>query len=81
MAYSAYRLDLATKREKELKKIESRKERNLINAKNPEWKVLVTEDGFVREKIPFSEQAKSLISELGNPPSSQDHKGSSLRSE
>ncbi len=37
---------------------------HLINKKNPEWKVLVTEKGFVRETIPFSQQVNDLINEL-----------------
>lgn len=59
---------LAIQREKELKKWNRAKKENLINKKNPEWKVLVTEDGFVRESKPFSEQVKDLINELGIPP-------------
>lgn len=40
--------DLAIKREKELKKWNRQKKEELINKKNPDWKVLVTENGFVR---------------------------------
>ncbi|GHS96320.1 hypothetical protein FACS189421_01180 [Bacteroidia bacterium] len=42
--------DLAIKREKELKGWNRAKKEDLINKKNPEWKVLVTEHGFVRDK-------------------------------
>ncbi|GHT75274.1 hypothetical protein AGMMS50262_10090 [Bacteroidia bacterium] len=40
--------DLAIKREKELKGWNRAKKEALINKKNPDWKVLVTEKGFVR---------------------------------
>jgi len=56
--------DLAIQREKELKKWNRQKKEDLINKKNPEWKVLVTEKGFVRETIPFSQQVNDLINEL-----------------
>jgi len=42
--------DLAIKREKELKKWNRQKKENLINKKNPEWKELVNEKGFIRDK-------------------------------
>ena len=38
---------LAINRETELKKWSRAKKESLINAKNPEWKELVTEHGFV----------------------------------
>ena len=41
----------AIKREKELKKWNRQKKEELINNKNPEWKVLVDEKGFIRNKI------------------------------
>ena len=56
--------DLAIKREKELKKWNRQKKEDLINKKNPEWKVLVTEKGFVREKNSFSQQVTDLVNEL-----------------
>jgi len=40
--------DLAINREKELKKWNRAKKEALINEKNPDWKELVTESGFVR---------------------------------
>jgi len=40
---------MAIHREKELKKWNRQKKEALINQKNPEWKVLVTENGFMRE--------------------------------
>lgn len=42
--------DLAIAREKELKKWNRQKKEVLINKKNSEWKELVTERGFVRDK-------------------------------
>lgn len=48
--YEAFRyFDLAIQREKELKKWNRHKKESLINQKNPGWKVLVTEDGFIKE--------------------------------
>ena len=40
--------DLAIKREKELKKWNRQKKEDLINEKNPEWKELVNEKGFIK---------------------------------
>ncbi|MEI6141683.1 MAG: GIY-YIG nuclease family protein [Mariniphaga sp.] len=56
--------DLAIRREKELKKWNRQKKVDLINKKNPEWKVCVTEYGFIRNEIPFSEQVSILLKEV-----------------
>ncbi|MBK7095052.1 MAG: hypothetical protein IPH57_08405 [Saprospiraceae bacterium] len=40
------------------------KKKDLINKMNPEWKDLVTEYGFVKEKITFTQQVDDLIKEL-----------------
>ncbi|HPQ13283.1 MAG TPA: GIY-YIG nuclease family protein [Paludibacteraceae bacterium] len=56
--------DLAIQREKELKKWNRQKKEDLINKKNPEWKVLVTEKGFVREKVSIAQQVNHLLNEL-----------------
>ena len=59
--------DLAIQREKEIKKWNRRKKEGLINIKNPEWKVMVTERGFVRDIQSFSQQVSELIKELQLP--------------
>lgn len=51
-------------REKEIKKWSRQKKENLINKVNPEWKVLVTEHGFIRNTVSFSQQVDNLIREL-----------------
>ncbi len=56
--------DLAIKREKELKKWNRQKKEALINKKNPEWKVLATEKGFMHEQVPFVQQVADLLREL-----------------
>lgn len=56
--------ELAIQREKELKKWNRQKKEDLISNLNPEWKVLVTEHGFVRSDKPFSNQVNDLIKEL-----------------
>ena len=75
--------NLAILREKELKKWNRQKKENLINKKNPEWKVLVTEKGFVRNTVPFSQQVSDLENEMRQnieiPP--HDPNGSSVNEE
>ena len=56
--------DLAINREKELKKWNHQKKEYLINKVNPEWKELVSEHGFVRIKVSFSDQVKKLVKEI-----------------
>jgi putative endonuclease len=56
--------DLAIQREKELKKWNRKKKEELINNKNPEWKELVNEKGFVREKKSFSQEVDEVLEEL-----------------
>jgi putative endonuclease len=77
--------DLAIKREKELKKWNRQKKENLINKKNPEWKVLVTEKGFVRNTVPFSHQVSELLTELQQndeiPPFSRNDSAQSMNDE
>ena len=57
-------MELAIRREKELKKWRRDKKESLINLHNPEWKVLATEDGFLRKTIPFERQVDNLVKEL-----------------
>lgn len=56
--------NLAIQREKELKKWSRQKKEDLINKKNLDWKVLVSEHGFIRENKLFSEQVADLLKEL-----------------
>ncbi len=51
----------AIKREKEIKKWSRQKKTDLINKVNPEWNILVTEQGFIREQRLFSEQVKAFL--------------------
>jgi len=46
------------------KKWNRQKKEDLINKKNPEWKVLVTDQGFVKEKITFSQQVNDFLREF-----------------
>jgi putative endonuclease len=55
---------LVLKREKELKKWNRKKKDDLIKKKNPEWKVLVTDQGFVNEKVTFSQQVNDFLTEF-----------------
>ena len=55
---------LAIRREKELKKWNRQKKETLINKKNPEWKELVTEKGFLNTKGSFSQQVDKFLEEL-----------------
>jgi putative endonuclease len=55
---------LAIQREKQLKKWNRQKKENLINTKNPQWKVLVTEEGFVRDRPDEEFQVKETGSSL-----------------
>ena len=57
-------LDLAIKREKELKKWSRQKKENLIKNKNPERKVLATENGFVRDCTPFYQKVNDVVNLL-----------------
>jgi putative endonuclease len=41
--------EMAIAREKEIKKWNRQKKEALINRKNPQWNVLVTEHGFIRD--------------------------------
>ncbi len=56
--------ELAIQREKELKKWNRKRKEDLINKKNPQWIDMVTEHGFVNQKITFSQQVDDLINEM-----------------
>ncbi|KAF0198837.1 MAG: endonuclease containing a URI domain [Bacteroidetes bacterium] len=57
-------IDFAIKREKEIKKWNRKKKEDLINRNNPLWKVLVTEHGYIRGYVSFSDQVDNFIKEL-----------------
>ena len=52
-------IESAINREKELKKWSRKKKEDLINKKNPEWKELVNEKGFIRELFEVSRFARN----------------------
>jgi putative endonuclease len=54
----------AIERETQLKKWSRKKKDDLIASMNPELKVLVTEHGFTRKYIPFSQQVEDVINDL-----------------
>ncbi len=54
----------AIERETQLKKWNRKKKDDLIARMNPELKELVTEHGFIRKYIPFSQQVDDLINDL-----------------
>ncbi len=56
----------AINREKELKKWNKQKKDELINKKNPEWKELVTEKGFINNFKSFSQQVDDVLKEIIN---------------
>lgn len=68
-------IEVAIKREKEIKKWNRQKKEDLINSKNPDWKEFVTERGFLRGNVSFSNQVDGIIKEFKEkgeiPPSSE----------
>lgn len=56
--------DLAIQREKKLKKWNRKKKENLIGKMNPEWRELVTERGFNRDKVSFTQQVESFLRDM-----------------
>lgn len=54
-------MELAIKREKELKKWSRKKKTLLIDSKNPDWKVLATENGFMHEKKLFAQEVAEIL--------------------
>ena len=61
-------IGLAIQREKEIKKWNRQKKEDLINKKNPRWEVLVTEHGFIRNVVPFSQQVATILNTLTQEP-------------
>jgi len=55
--------DAAIRREKELKKWNRQKKEALINSKNPEWKILVNQNGFVRDSKSMTHQVNKILRE------------------
>ena len=54
----------AIDRENKIKNMSRAEKETLINAKNPDWKELVNEKGFVRDKTPWNEIVKSVVDEI-----------------
>jgi putative endonuclease len=57
-------IDLAINREKELKKWSRKKKEKLLEAKNPNWQILATENGFVRGDTKFAHLVNDLFEDL-----------------
>ena len=51
-------------RENAIKHMKREEKIQLIEKKNPEWKEMVTEKGFVYDKTPWSERVKQVMDEL-----------------
>jgi len=58
--------NLAIQREKELKKWNRQKKDELINKKNPEWREVVTENGFIKDHKSYSQQVEDVLKEIEN---------------
>ena len=56
-------MDLAIKREKEIKKWNRQKKESLINKVNPKWEIAATEKGF-KIASSFSEEIKNIMNQL-----------------
>lgn len=60
------RYQLAINRENQIKHMRRQEKIQLIEEKNPDWKELVTEKGFVYDKTPWSERVKQVLDEIKN---------------
>ena len=58
------RYQSAIDEENRIKHMKRQEKIQLIEEKNPEWKELVTEKGFVYDKTPWSEKVKQVLDEL-----------------
>ena len=54
----------AIQRENEIKNMSRSEKLALINHRNPEWKELVTGNGFCEKPVPWAEQVKRVMDEL-----------------
>jgi hypothetical protein len=57
---------MAIDRENQIKHMKRQEKIQMIEDKNPDWKELVTEKGFVHDKTPWSEKVKQVMDELMN---------------
>ena len=57
---------MAINRENQIKHMRRQEKIQLIEEKNPDWKELVTEKGFVYDKTPWSERVKQVLDEIKN---------------
>ena len=63
--YEEYdRYQSAINRENAIKHMTRKQKEDLINSLNPEWKELVTDKEFVRDKTPWSEKVKEIMDEI-----------------
>ena len=63
--YEEYdRYQTAINRENAIKHMTRKQKEDLINNLNPEWKELVTDKEFVRDKTPWSEKVKEIMDEI-----------------
>ncbi|MBR6063630.1 MAG: GIY-YIG nuclease family protein [Bacteroidales bacterium] len=63
----------AIQRENQLKNMTRSEKLTLINNRNPEWKELVTENGFCEKQKTWAEQVKQVMDELlGKSETEQD---------
>ena len=54
----------AIRREKQIKNMTRNEKLALISKRNPEWRELVTEQGFCEKPTPWAEQVKRVMDEL-----------------
>ena len=65
--------DMAIKRENQMKNMKRSEKLALINQSNPEWKELVTENGFLNRSEPWEKTVKRVMGEiLGKKDEEQD---------
>ena len=57
-------INYAIKREKQIKNMSRNEKLALINKRNPEWKELVTENGFCEKPTLWADQVKRVLNEI-----------------